>query len=273
MRLRPLHPDLGVEVIGFDVQSGGSAGEIAELRALYDEHGMLLFRGGGRISPERHEEIISWFGPPGPISNNEDGDIVTVLDNEVAAGSFRLPFHSDNTYTEVPMRGLCLHPIALPEGGSSTSFVSSVAAWRRLSPAMQEKLAGLTLRHVLVIDMPEFDWPDFAADHPARLIHPRTGEPLLCVTEYHADRFLELGEEESRALLEELFAHLYAPERVYDHPWQLHDVLVWDNLMIQHSRKAIADPSLGRRVIQRCALGEMGMPELLRRRRAQLAAA
>lgn len=45
MRLRPLHPDLGVEVIGFDVQSGGSAGEIAELRAL-------LFQGARRAAQD-----------------------------------------------------------------------------------------------------------------------------------------------------------------------------------------------------------------------------
>lgn len=272
MQFRPLHADLGAEVLDFDIQRGGSAEEIAKLRQAYDEYGMLLFRGGGRMTPERHVEVISWFGPPGPISNNEDGEIVTVLDNEVSAGSFRLPFHSDNTYTEVPMKGLCLHPIALPAGGSSTSFVSSRAAWLKLSPEMRERLAALTLRHVLVIDMPEFDWPDFAADHPVRLFHPRTGEPLLLVTEYHADRILELGETESSMLLQELFAHLYASECIYEHQWQLHDVLVWDNLMIQHSRKATADPAAGRRIIQRCALGEMGMPELLRRRRAQLAA-
>lgn len=273
MRFRPLHADLGAEVIGFDILRSGSPDEVAELRRAYDEYGMLLFRGGERMSPERHVEVISWFGPPGPISNNDDGDIVTVLDNEASAGSFRLPFHSDNTYTEVPMKGLCLHPIALPAGGSSTSFVSSTAAWRKLSPAMQEKLSTLTLRHVLEIDMPEFDWPSFAAEHPVRFKHPRTGEPLLLVTEYHADRIVDLAQEESAALIAELFAHLYAPECIYEHRWQLYDVLMWDNLMIQHSRSEAADPTKGRRVIQRCALGEVGMPELLRREREKRRAA
>jgi alpha-ketoglutarate-dependent taurine dioxygenase len=64
MRFRPLHPDFGVEVIGFDTQNGGTPDEVAELRQAYDEHSMLLFRGGGRVSHARHVEIASWFGPP-----------------------------------------------------------------------------------------------------------------------------------------------------------------------------------------------------------------
>ena len=47
MRFRPLHPDFGAQVLDFDIQHGGSAEEIAELRDAYDRFGMLLFRGEG----------------------------------------------------------------------------------------------------------------------------------------------------------------------------------------------------------------------------------
>ncbi|MBW8753477.1 MAG: TauD/TfdA family dioxygenase [Sphingomonadales bacterium] len=273
MELRPLHADLGVEVLGFDLQRGGSPAEIEDLRRAYDEHQMLLFRGGGRVSPERHVEIAGWFGPPGPVDNSGLGDFVTVLQNEEAAGSMQLPFHSDLTYTDCPIKAICLHAIALPESGTSTTFVSGMAAWDRLPPALRAELAETTLRHVYVSRMPEYGWPDFVAEHPVRLAHARTGRPILLVTEHHADRILELDEARSAAVIEQLYTYLYAPEARYEHWWQLHDLLLWDNLAVQHARTRHSDPSEGKRALQRVALAEVGLPELIERARAQQQAA
>jgi alpha-ketoglutarate-dependent taurine dioxygenase len=267
MRFRPLHDDLGVEVLDFDSQRGGSPAEIEELRRAYDAHSMLLFRGGGRLSPERQVELASWFGPPGPVDNSGDGQYVSVLRNDEPAGSIRLPFHSDLTYTDCPIKAICLHAIGLPGNGTSTTFVSNRAAWRKLSGEMQAKLADKTLRHLYVSRLSAYDWPDFSAEHPVRFAHARTGEPMLLVTEHHADRILELDEADSRATLEALFATLYAPAARYEHDWRLDDVLVWDNLAVQHARNRPSDPSEGPRALQRVALAEVGLPELIERAR------
>jgi alpha-ketoglutarate-dependent taurine dioxygenase len=273
MRFRPLHPDLGAEVIGFDVQRGGTDAEIEALRSAYDRHQMLLFRGGGRVAPDRQVEIASWFGPPAPVSNSGEGNFVSVLKNDEAAGSYQLPFHSDLTYTDVPIKAICLHAIALPDAGTSTTFVSGVAAWAALSAARQAELSELTLRHLHIPNMPEYDWPDFVAEHPVRLIHPRTGQPILFVTEHHADRILELDEARSKAMLNDLFAHLYAPERRYEHHWQLDDLLMWDNLAVQHARTKKSEPSEGARALQRVALSEVGLDALIERAREREKAA
>ena len=37
-------------------------------------------------------------------------------------------------------------------------------------------------------------------------------------------------------MLEELFAHLYAPENVFEHEWRQGDLVVWDNIAAQHAR-------------------------------------
>ena len=273
MELRPLHPDFGVEVTGFDVQAGGTPAEIEALRRAYDAHGMLLFRGGGRVSPERHVEIAGWFGPPAPIANDGEGNLVTVLQNEEASGRLELPFHSDLTYTDCPIKAISLHAVAVPEGGSSTTFVSSAAAWDRLPGALQAELADKTLRHFYSSRMMVADWPTFAAEHPVRLLHPKTGRPILLVTENHAERIVELDEARSRAVIEELFGYLYAPEARYQHWWQLDDLIMWDNLAIQHARTEEAHPRAGKRALQRVALAEVGFHELLERARAVEAAA
>lgn len=273
MQFRPLHPDLGAEVIGFDVQNGGAPAEIDELREALDQYQMLLFRGGGRVSPDRHVEITGWFGPPSPVDNSGKGDFVSILKNEEQAGSRQLPFHSDLTYTDCPISTICLHAIDVPPQGTSTTFVSGIAAWDRLPTAMQEELADKTLRHVHLSTLTSYDWPDFVAEHPVCKLHPRTGRPILLVTEHHADRILEMDEEHSRETIDALFARIYAPEARYEHWWQLDDLLIWDNLAVQHARTRPSDPGEGKRALQRVALAEVGLPALVERARERQRAA
>jgi taurine dioxygenase len=47
---------------------------------------------------------------------------------------------------------------------------------------------------------------------------------------------MELGSEDSEDLLEELFEHLYRSEHVYAHEWRERDLIMWDNLAVQHGR-------------------------------------
>jgi taurine dioxygenase len=44
---------------------------------------------------------------------------------------------------------------------------------------------------------------------------------------------------ENEELLEELFHHLYADERVLAHEWRVGDLVVWDNLAAQHARGVV----------------------------------
>ncbi|MCB2076395.1 MAG: TauD/TfdA family dioxygenase [Novosphingobium sp.] len=269
MQFRSLHPEFGVEVLEFDIHRGGTPEEIAQLREAYDRHQMLLFRGQGRIAPQRHVELTSWFGPPAPVSNVEGDNCVSVLQNGDDAGSMKLPFHSDMTYTDDPVRTICLQAIALPDAPTSTTYVSGMAAWDALPEALQAELADKTLRHFYSTRMADFDWPDFIAEHPVRKLHPRNGRPILFVTENHAERILECDESRSDQLIEELFDYLYAPERKYEHVWQKDDLLLWDNLALQHARTKHSDPVQGKRALQRVALCDTALPELIERARAR----
>lgn len=262
MRFRRLHEDFGVEVIDFDVLTGTADDDIEELQRALDEHQLLLFRRGEKITPERQVEISSWFGPP--ADNAGDGQLWSVLRNEDPGGRRQLAFHSDFTYTDVPIKVISLHAIELPPASTTTSFVSSLHAWDTLPPDRQQLLSGMTLRHVYAPAYRENSL-EYVADHPIRLPHPRTGRPVLLVTEHHAERIHEVDRDESDRLLAELFAHLYAPERVYVHQWELYDLLVWDNVALQHARREAADLADGPRAMQRVAMNEATFAELTAR--------
>jgi taurine dioxygenase len=259
MRFKPVHPDFGVEVSDHDLVADNSPEAIAALKAALDEHQMLLFRGGPQISPERHLEIASWFGPP---SDALSGEKVSTFHNERTAGSIRLPYHSDLTYTDFPIPILSLHALELPPGGTTTSFVSSATNWDYLDAELQAKLAALTLRHRHKSTYQK-DEPEMVAHHPVRFSHPRTGRPILLVTEHHADRIEELSPEESDRMIKDLHARLYAPERVYTHQWRLYDFMIWDNLTLQHARKDEAAMSDGVRLLQRVAVGGRSHRDIL----------
>jgi taurine dioxygenase len=89
------------------------------------------------------------------------------------------------------------------------------------------------------------------------------------VTEHHADRILELAADRSRELLDRMFDHLYGEEHVYTHRWQLHDLIFWDNLAVQHARPEAARVSDGKRAMQRVVLNDVAFPELVERARRQ----
>ena len=56
------------------------------------------------------------------------------------------------------------------------------------------------------------------------------------MTELFTSHIVELPRDESEALLQELFSTLYADDNVYTHTWQNNDIIIWDNLALQHSR-------------------------------------
>jgi taurine dioxygenase len=46
----------------------------------------------------------------------------------------------------------------------------------------------------------------------------------------------DLTPRENEEFMRALHAHLYAPENVLEHPWRKGDLLLWDNLALQHAR-------------------------------------
>jgi taurine dioxygenase len=60
---------------------------------------------------------------------------------------------------------------------------------------------------------------------------------------------------DSDALIEELLSYLYRDDQIYEHVWKTGDIVIWDNLGVQHARKAISG---GTRTLQRVTIAEIG---------------
>lgn len=249
-------PALGVEVRNLDLDAPFTDDDVAALQRAFDEHHLLLIRDQD-VSDEGQVRLTTLFGPA--VDEMGDGNVTGFISNVIAdaAGSGALPFHSDLSFTRAPVIGISLCAQALPPDGTSTWFANSARAWATLPDDLCRAVAGREVLHTLSavstgdVSSRSREHPigpiDPAHSHPIPWPHPRTGTPLLYVTDLHA---ASVSDDEDGSLLAALLEHLYAPGNVYEHRWQLGDLLVWDNLALQHRRLDVsgATPRTFRRV-------------------------
>ena len=266
---RELSPALGVEVQGLDVRRPPGEEDARELRRLFDRHHLLLFR-GEEIDDEAHlrlcRALLPVSDPFGYISN---------LDPAGYHPEVKLLFHSDFTFTPHPLDGISLYAVELGPGAAPTRFANAVRAARELPRGLRARLEGLEVVMLANIaegrediaarcvrvgdDAPTDLYPRIA--RPALLPHPRTGTPLVLASEQQASHFVGLSLAESDALLDALFSELYADANVYEHVWRPRDLLIWDNLALQHGRRE--NPRSVRRCLRRVTMSPRPFLEIV----------
>ena len=250
VEVRPLSPALGAEVVGIDARDPLDPDRAAQLRQLYDEYHLLLFR-DQHLDAEHQERFVSTFGPP--IDDMADGVrtgyISNVMDDR--AGSGPLPFHADYSFTPLPVQGIVLYAVELPPQGTSTWFANGALAAATLPDDLRRAVEGRTASHALASLLTgdpgartrDHELPATAPrhSHPVLRTHPRTGETVLFVTDLHIEGIDGLDADSSDRLVDALLEHLYQPAHVYEHHWSVDDLIVWDNETLQHMRADISD--------------------------------
>lgn len=248
----------GIEVVTDLRIAMDQAGRKA-LQLLFTREKLLLFR-NQNLSFDDQLRVAGYCGT---VLRDDDYRELSVEGN---LGAIALCFHSDLSFTTHPHEGLSLHALDVKDGQSSTRFASGIRAWERLPEAIKLKikdkraLALMSLvqsRRSLPIDPPA-SLP--RAFHDVVMKHPATGENILYVTEMHSAFIEGFERSESDALLAELFAQLYAPENVYEHHWVNGDLLIWDNLALQHGRPSLEGCTPRR--LQRVTLATKSFGEL-----------
>ena len=259
MRTRSLSPAVGVEVDGLDLTADITPYE-DELRALLAEHQMLCFRAPD-LPAEAHLRLMECFGPV--VDESFDGSRWTYVSNVEPGGVLGdgpFLFHSDLEFTSEPLTALSLYAVELPETPTGTRFANGARAAAHLDAELAAAVADRTAIHVFPLlegrgdaryRVSDLDDGAPRAEHPILLTHPVTGARVLYVTAMQTDSIVGLDDADSEALLTRLWGDLYAADNVYEHDWRVGDLLVWDNLALQHARGAVT----GRRTLRRVPVG------------------
>jgi taurine dioxygenase len=271
MRTEMLGPGFAVEVTGVDPSAVLSDTDAEQLRSLLDAHGLLVLRAPG-LDTAAHLRFVGLFGAIYDEARDSSGmSHVSNVFGVFPTG--RLLFHQDFAFTPSPHAVQSLYAEEVVGDVAPTLFVSNVRAYERLSPAQQEGWAGLTAVHardatrrgnpddefvrVRLRDLADGDDPVRypRAHHPVLQQHPRTGAPLLFANEYYTSHILDLPPEEGERVIQEACALLYTPEAIYAHEWRAGDLVVWDNIALQHARAAVRPDT--RRTLRRVLVNDV----------------
>ena len=270
MQTRTLGPGFAAEVSGVDASRPLSPTDAEALRSLLDEHELIVLRCPD-LDIAAHLRFVGIFGSIYDEYRNNSGH--SQVSNVV--GNFptgRLLFHQDFAFTPYPHRVQSLYAEDLQGDVAPTLFVSNSRAFERLSATQRTRWAGLSAVHardasrsgrpddefarVRLRDLPDSDntalYP--RAAHPVLNSQPRTGVPLLFVNEYYTSHIPELAEEEGEQVIQDAFAVIYAPEGIYAHQWRPGDLVLWDNIALQHARSAVTPKS--RRTLRRVLVND-----------------
>lgn len=266
----PTSPAVGAEIRGVDLARGVTDEEFATIRQAFVDHGVIFIREQD-ITPEQHIAFAERWG-----EINVNRFFTPVADHPRIAEVRKEPhqklnigvnWHTDHTYDTIPAMCSVLYAREVPPVGGDTLFAGQCAAFDALSDGMKQTLLGLyaehSSRHAFGDIAPtgvggegtRIGNPDLAtqdAVHPVVIKHPLSGRPALYVNTDFTLRFVGWTDEESKPLLEWLYAHATRPEFTTRFVWEPGSLAMWDNRATQHM--AVNDYQGHRRLMHRITI-------------------
>lgn len=271
--VRPLDGPFGAEVTGLDLAAPLDARTFAALKSAFERAGVLVVRDQVALDPADFVEFGRRFGeleihvqkkflldghPELLVVSNvvENGRPIGLAD----AGHY---WHSDLSYKAAPSLGSFLHAQEVPVGDGDTLFVDMRKVHDALPAALRAPLRGRRTVHDYAQRnarqqaangvRPALDAAQLAlvppVEHPAFTAHPADGAAVLFVNEGFTTRVVGLPDDESRAVLDAVFAFSVEPSFVLRHRWRPHDLVMWDNRSVIH--RAAGCPPDRRRTMYR----------------------
>lgn len=255
--VRPVSPALGAEVTGLDLSRPMPAATFKILEDAFLRYKVLVFPDQNLTQDDMVAFTRLWGQPGEHIVGGRKHDGLTarseinLLSNADLEGKANgkhtdasaKRWHTDRSYQAIPALASMLYSIEVPNSGGDTLFSNATAAYDALPEATRRRIDPLIAVHSLAYSH-RLSGTGLATDdeiartppvrHPLARRHPVTGlTGIYCGA--HAASVEGLSEQEGRALLDSLIAHIAQPQFVYRHAWRKHDLVIWDNRCTFHA--------------------------------------
>src|SRR5262245_51762851 len=255
MAVAPLSEALGAQLVDFDITRVTTHDEQRELRDLFCEYHLLLVR-GQTVTEDDQTQFVGNFGPVKTRANGSNQTFVSNVTEEgdpiPRTGTATLLWHQDGAYGPQPGIATSLWAMEVAADCVPTVFANGVRALDRMPPELRARIEPLhvlnlrdrierrTDRRWLPTTLPADAPPDRFArfEHPVIYPLPHCDLRTIIVNEYMTCNIVELPFDEGEALIQQLFALVYADDNTYAHHWQPNDVIIWDNIALHHTRPA-----------------------------------
>jgi alpha-ketoglutarate-dependent 2,4-dichlorophenoxyacetate dioxygenase len=276
LRVTALTPGRAAQVDGVDIARPVDDATWAEIRAAFEEHSVLVFR-GARLDDDTQVAFSRRFGAlevtksinpaagtPFARQSNLDiktGAVIPPDDRRMVYQLANMLWHSDSSFKPVPSLCSLLSARIVPPEGGATELASTRAAYPSLPEALKHRVQGAVAVH-------DFAWsrdqvrPGFFTEEE-RAVYPSVRHPLVRTNPVNGRKSLFLGAhashiegrpvEEGRALLRTLLEHVTQPPFRYRHEWTQGDLVIWDNRCVLH-RATPYDSTRHQRLLQRTTI-------------------
>ena len=252
--ITPSGESFGVEIGNVDLTVPLDNATFAEIRKVLIERRVAVISNvptdvrvlsafGRRFGNFRHHILSQYHHPEASeiavVSNNPETGLARTTSHP--AGSF---WHTDLTYESKPCDISFLYSVEVPDEGGDTRFADMIGAYEALPDALKDKIDGLTAIHrygglnpsASIVNLSEEqDAAHPEVEHPVVRTIPETGRKALYISPGYTVRFAGRSEQDSEALLDELYGYALRPEFQYRHKWRPLQIVFFDNRATMHS--------------------------------------
>ncbi|MEL0106779.1 MAG: TauD/TfdA dioxygenase family protein [Rhodospirillales bacterium] len=257
---------LGTVIEGVDLENLDDE-MFAKIEDAFNKNYVIVFH-DQNLSPDAQVDLTTRLGKPNVHVRAKDFgmpgypsiNLVTNVQEDgksIGSAYAGVYWHSDLCFQLRPSRATTLFAIEVPEPNpdgttlGDTQFANTVRAYETLPAHLKKAVEGRrgifqyarrqSMKHqednkvtgrTDLSDEQKKLAPDVT--HPIVRSHPLTGEKCLFINETYTFGVTGMPEDEGRALVLELQAHITKPDNVYRHQWRPGDLIIWDNTSAQH---------------------------------------
>ncbi|MEC8198455.1 MAG: TauD/TfdA family dioxygenase, partial [Pseudomonadota bacterium] len=266
---------LGAEIRGVDITQNLSDAEIDEIRSIWHQHHVIVFRGVD-WTPDAQLAFAGRFGnlddhaatPNDSLEGYPELLEVSTIPKNGKPSPTRTAgrdWHSDYAYTSRPAAASILYCTEKPAVGGDTMFCNMARAYDTLTDKMKAVVGDLQSVYdfTLVSGVKDRTAENEAelykinppVAHPTVRVHNESGVKALYVSE-RTSHFNGMSRAESAPIIQYLCEQAIQPENVYRHQWRVGDLVCWDNRTTMHLALGDFDPTARRRMLRATVQGE-----------------
>lgn len=240
---------LGAEITGLDLTKSLEDRTFRALEAALIQNKVIFLR-DQNLTTRQHVELSRWFDELEVHPFRPEGEFpeIMVLDNHKDNPVLSTDvWHSDTTFRVKPTKYTILRCQIMPPLGGDTLWCDMEAAYNGLSEKFRTMIGSLQARHDFknfraLFTRSEADqkklqrMEDLYPNplHPVVRTHPVTGRKCIYVNPQFTLHIDDMNEDESRAILDVLFAQTHVPEYQFRFQWSPGAIIFWDNQSTQH---------------------------------------
>ena len=259
--ISPITPDFVAEVGDLDLSKPLAEPDFAALQQAFWKYAVLIYPQqplttdqqlafSERWGPVEKERTLDPKATPTRYSGAFSDISNLTAKGEIWAGDSRQRmykagnrlWHTDSSFKRLPSLCSLLYSETVVPIGGYTEFADQRAAYDALPPAMKKKLEGLVAEHWIATSRRRSGFHEFNEDERQRLppvpqmlvrMIPQSRRQSLFVAS-HAGRIWGMPDDEGRALVDELIAHVTQRQFVHAHRWRPQELVMWDNRCTMH---------------------------------------